>query len=82
MNIKELFEVGEEIHKGEYGGLDFKIQRIDSKTIVFDKVVQNLNKRCHESGIITSDPKYWAITPYKRRQRIDEEFYISLMKYM
>ena len=58
-----------------------EIQRIDSKTIVFDKVVKNLNKRCHESGIITSDPKYWAMTPYKRRQRIDEEFYISLMKF-
>jgi hypothetical protein len=81
MNIKELFEVALEIHKGEYGGLDFKIRRIDEKTLVFDKVVQNLNKRCHESGIITSDPKYWSLTPSRRRKKIDNEFYISLMKY-
>ena len=92
LTIESLFEIGEKIHEGGYEKtndskesegfvIDFKIYRIDDDTIVFERRTPKLNKQSHECGIITKDPKYWNMSMRRRRRKIDDTFYISLMKF-
>jgi hypothetical protein len=96
MKLGELFKIGERIHNGEEGvtpphdtapagaGLsvfEFNINRVDNNTTKYEIMIPNLNKKYLDCGIITRDPKYWRLTPKTRRKRIDENFYISLMKF-
>ena len=80
MKLGELFKVGERIHYGE-DVFEFNIKRVDNDTIKFEVMIPNLNKKYLDCGIITRDPKYWQLTPKTRRKKIDDNFYISLMKF-
>ena len=80
MKLKELFKIGDSIHKGE-SVIGFNKEIVDNDTIKFDMMISNLSKKHLDCGIITKDPKYWKLTPKTRRKRIDEKYYISLMKF-
>ena len=45
----------------------FKVTQINEKTIEFEVLKENLNKEYKDCGIITSDPKYWCLTPKTRK---------------
>ena len=80
MKLKELFEIGETIHKGE-NVIGFNKEVVDNDTIKFNIMISNLNKKNLDCGIITKDSIYWKLTPKTRRKRIDEKYYISLMNF-
>ena len=78
MKLEELYKVGTEIHGGEYKDDKFITRRTDTQ--VFERTHGNTERKYYDSGIITKDPVYWKMTPKTRRRKIDNEYYISLMK--
>jgi hypothetical protein len=80
MKLEQLFEIGKKISEGESVSL-FKVTQLNEKTIEFEVLKENLNKEYKDCGIITSDPKYWYLTPKTRRRKLSDEVYISLMKF-
>ncbi len=80
MKLGDLFEIGKRVYKGEEVE-GFKINRRDLQTIEYIRGAGGeAEKKFIDCGIISCNPEYYKCTAKSRREYIDEDVYIALIR--
>lgn len=94
-SLEYLFEIGQDVYKGiefstlregqehigAYNEIEYKIKRLNQDTVEFERLNPDLNKKYHECGLVTRDKQYWRVTTKGRKRKLNDDYYITLMKF-